>query len=115
MMLAGVLEGVMCQRLLPKVRGGRVAAIEILVGTDAVRNMIREGKTHQIPAFMDAGAKFGMQTMDKALLDLYRRNLISRDVAISNAKKPEEFKRGLMGSGPGGMSASAPGRPPARI
>lgn len=109
MMLAGVLEGVLCQRLLPKVRGGRVAAIEVLVGTDAVRNMIREGKTHQIPAFMDAGAKYGMQTMDKALADLYRRNLVSREVALLNCKKPEEFKRQI-----GMMGVPAPGAPPTR-
>jgi twitching motility protein PilT len=118
-MLAGVIEGVMCQRLLPKPRGGRVAAIEILTGTDAIRNMIREGKTHQIPAFMDAGQKYGMQTMDKSLVELYRRNLISRDVVLLNAKKGEEVRRqlGLLAqgqAGPGG--APPPGqRPPARI
>ncbi len=122
-MLAGVLEGVMCQRLLPKSRGGRVASIEILVGTDAIRNMIREGKTHQIPAFMDAGAKYGMQTMDKALLDLYRRNFITRDVALFNSRKQEEMKRqmGLVAGPPppGGGAAPPPPvggqRPPARI
>ncbi|HMZ51407.1 MAG TPA: type IV pilus twitching motility protein PilT [Candidatus Sumerlaeota bacterium] len=118
MMLAGVLEGVLCQRLLPKIRGGRVAAIEILVGTDAIRNMIREGKTHQIPAFMDAGGKYGMQTMDRALMDLVRRNFITKDQALTNAKKPEEMKRHFgMGGGmsalPGGQSPAP--RPPARI
>ncbi|MBI1290946.1 PilT/PilU family type 4a pilus ATPase [bacterium] len=120
-MLAGVIEGVMCQRLLAKPRGGRVAAIEILTGTDAIRNMIRDGKTHQIPAFMDAGAKYGMQTMDKALVDLYRRNMISRDVLFLNAKKLEEVKRQIGGGvpgapgapgGPGGMGGP---RPPARL
>jgi twitching motility protein PilT len=125
-MLAGVIEGVLCQRLLPKPRGGRISAIEVLVGTDAIRNMIREGKTHQIPAFMDAGGKYGMQTMDKALLDLYRRNLISRDVAITNAKKPDELKRQIMGGGmgsgsmapppnPSGYGGERPPRPPARL
>jgi twitching motility protein PilT len=121
MMLAGVIEGVMCQRLLPKPRGGRVAAIEILTGTDAIRNMIREGKTHQIPAFMDAGAKYGMQTMDKALVELYRRNLITRDILMMNAKKVEEVKRQISGAlntgGPGtGGPGGPPGaRPPARL
>ncbi|CAN5428551.1 type IV pilus twitching motility protein PilT [soil metagenome] len=114
MMLAGVIEGVMCQRLLPKARGGRVASIEILTGTDAIRNMIREGKTHQIPAFMDAGAKYGMQTMDKALLDLYRRNLITRDTCLTNAKKPEEMKRqmGLAAAPGGGPAQPMPGNRP---
>lgn len=123
MMLSGVLEGVMCQRLLPKLRGGRVAGIEILVGTDAIRAMIREGKTQQIPAFLDAGGKYGMQTFDKALVDLYRKNLISRETAITNAKKPEELKRQLGGglSGPPPPGAGGPPpmggapRPPARI
>ncbi len=113
-MLAGVIEGVLCQRLLQKQRGGRIAAIEVLVGTDAIRNMIREGKTHQIPAFMDAGAKYGMQTMDKALVDLYRKNLISRDVLLQNAKKVEEVQRQMGMGGPLGGPASG-GRPPARI
>ncbi len=110
MMLAGVIEGVMCQRLLPRIRGGRIAAIEILVGTDAIRNMIREGKTHQIPAFMDAGSKYGMQTMDKALVDLCRRNQISKDVALQNARKLDEVKRQLLGGGPGAMGGQDPRR-----
>jgi len=123
-MLAGVIEGIMCQRLLPKQRGGRIASIEILVGTDAIRNMIREGKTHQIPAFMDAGAKFGMQTMDKALTDLYRRGHISRDIALLNSRKPEEMKRQMSGATPGSSPMSPMGgtggmggaqRPPAKI
>ncbi len=119
MMLAGVLEGVLCQRLLPKPRGGRVPAIEVLIGTDAIRNMIREGKTHQIPAFLDAGAKYGMQTMDKALLQLYQRQLITRDTLLINCKKPEEMRK-HMGTGLGGIAMGGGGnkqqrRPPARI
>jgi Tfp pilus assembly pilus retraction ATPase PilT len=83
--------------------------------------MIREGKTHQIPAFMDAGAKYGMQTMDKALVELYRRNLITRDILMMNAKKVEEVKRQISGAlntgGPGtGGPGGPPGaRPPARL
>lgn len=117
MMLAGVIEGVLCQRLIPKTRGGRVAAIEIMIGTDAVRNMIRENKTHQIPAFLDAGARYGMQTMDKAVFELYRRNLISRDIALLNARKPDEVKRQMGQSGgmappPPSFSGGGPQRPP---
>ncbi len=111
-MLAGVLEGIFCQRLLPRTRGGRVAAIEVLVGTDAIRNMIREGKTHQIPAFMDAGAKYGMQTMDKALLELYRKNAISREIALLNARKAEEMKRHMAGGAMGAPGMAAPGMAP---
>ena len=113
MMLAGVMQGVMCQRLLPKVRGGRVAAMEILIGTDAIRNMIRDGKTHQIPAFLDAGQQYGMQTMDKALLELYRRGTISRDITLLNAKKIEEMKRQMSAAGVpmGGSMGGGMGRP----
>ncbi len=102
-MLAGVIEGILCQRLLPTIQPGRIAALEILVGTDAVRNMIREGKTHQIPAFMEAGTKFGMQTMDRSLSELATRRIIARDTALMNAKKPEEMRRQF------GMASAAPG------
>ncbi len=106
-MLAGVIEGILCQRLLPTIQPGRMAALEILVGTDAVRNMIREGKTHQIPAFMEAGTKFGMQTMDRSLAEMANRRIISKDIALLNAKKPEEMRRqfGLGPAGGGGDTA----------
>lgn len=75
--LAETLRGVVAQRLLPK-KGekGRVMACEILVGTPAVRNLIREGKLHQIPATMETGSKFGMQTFDQALNRLIEGGLI---------------------------------------
>ncbi len=95
-MLAGVLEGIFSQRLLLSAKGsGRELALEILTGTDAVRNMIREGKTHQITAFMEAGAKFGMMTMDRCLLELYKKSRITRDTCLVNAKKPDEMRRQL--------------------
>lgn len=103
-MLAGVVEGILSQRLLPCLRGGRVSAIEILLGTDAIRNMIREGKTHQVPAFMEAGSKYGMVTMDRALYDLCRRGMLAKDLAIVNSKKPEEFKKLLQGGAGSNMS-----------
>jgi twitching motility protein PilT len=117
-MLAGVIEGIVCQRLLPNLRGGRSAALEILTGTDAVRNMIREGKTHQVYAFMEAGARYGMQTMDRCLLELVRKHLIAKDVAVLNARKPDEMRRQLgmaavvqgSQSTQGGASATAPER-----
>ncbi|MBX3730101.1 MAG: type IV pilus twitching motility protein PilT [Candidatus Sumerlaeia bacterium] len=99
--LAGVTEGILAQRLLPKLPTGRIVALEILIGTDAVRNMIREGKTHQILGFIEAGAKFGMQTMDKSIHDLARAGLISKESALMNARKPEEMRRQL------GMAPSA--------
>src|SRR6267142_6058203 len=78
-MLSESLLGVITQMLLHKVGGGRAAALEILVGTPAVRNLIREGKTHQIPSAMQVGGKAGMQTMEAALMDLIGRGVITLD------------------------------------
>jgi twitching motility protein PilT len=92
--LAGVLEGVLCQKLLPSAYGrGRDVAVEVLVATEAIRNMVREGKTHQIYAMLEAGGKWGMQTMDRALLNLYKRGKITKEIALMNAKNPIELKR----------------------
>jgi twitching motility protein PilT len=69
--LSQVLEGVLCQLLVPRAQErGRVAALEVLVCTDAIRNLIREGKTSQIPSFLQTGKQYGMQTMEQALDDL---------------------------------------------
>lgn len=92
--LAGVIEGILCQTLLPIASGkGRAIAIEILLGTDAVRSLIREGKTHQIYTQVEASGGLGMQTMDKSIADLYKRGRISREIALLHARKPEELKR----------------------
>lgn len=99
-MLAGVIEGIFSQRLLPSAKGtGRELALEILTGTDAVRNMIREGKTHQILAFMEAGAKYGMTTMDRCLVELFRKHRITKDVCLLNAKKTDEVRRQIGAAG----------------
>jgi twitching motility protein PilT len=78
-MLSESLVGVATQSLLPKIGGGRAAAIEILVATPAVRNLIRENKTYQIPSAMQVGAKSGMVTMEAALMDLVTKGLVSPD------------------------------------
>jgi twitching motility protein PilT len=78
-MLSESLVGVATQALLPKVGGGRCAAIEILVATPAVRNLIRENKTFQIPSAMQVGAKSGMVTMEAAMSDLLAKGLVSID------------------------------------
>ncbi len=77
--LSESLLGVVTQMLLHKVGGGRAAALEILVATPAVRNLIRESKTHQIPSAMQVGARAGMQTMEAALVDLINRGVITLD------------------------------------
>ena len=78
--LSSVLEGVVSQQLLPKADGsGRVAAHEVMVTTPAIRNLIREGKTHQMQTVIQTGAKLGMQTMDASLMNLYQSRIISRE------------------------------------
>jgi len=85
-MLAESLVAVVTQMLLKRAGGGRVAALEVLVGTPAVRNLIREGKTHQIASAMQAGGKVGMETMESAVADLLRRRLIT--IAEAAARLP---------------------------
>ena len=85
--LSMVLEAVVAQQLLPLSEGpGRVAALEILLATPAVRALIREGKTHQLLSIMQTNGKMGMQTMDMAVAILWRRGLISRETACTGAK-----------------------------
>lgn len=80
--LADVLIGVITQRLLPRADGkGRVAAAEILVATPAVRNLIREGKTYQIISLMQTGSRYGMQTMEMAIQDLFEKGIIDRIIS----------------------------------
>src|SRR5574342_1353447 len=86
--LSEALEAVITQTLLKKKTGGRVAALEIMVGTNAVRNLIREAKLHQIPGIMQASKKDGMQTMDTALVDLVTRGLVTRQEAQSRSMNP---------------------------
>ena len=90
--LAGTIQGVITQQLLPNVEGdGRVPAIEVMVATPAIRNLIREGKVHQIRSAIQAGGRHGMQTMDQALAQLVRSGKVSVAVAAERAQSPDEF------------------------
>jgi len=92
--LALVLEAVFNQLLIPRKDGrGRMLAMEILVATPAIRNMIREEKVHQIYSAMQAGQKFAMQTMNQALANVYLRGQITRQEAISRSLYPDELLR----------------------
>jgi twitching motility protein PilT len=92
--LAASLQGVVTQQLLPTADGtGRALAIEILVATPAVRNLIREGKTHMIYSSMQAGAKFGMQTMDQALADLVKAGKITFELALERCHNAEDLAK----------------------
>jgi len=92
--LSVTLQGIVAQQLLPRIdQKGRIAALEILIATPAVRNIIREGKTHQLTSVIQTGAKFGMQPMDIALRDLYRRGVVSYNEAMMRAIDEETFAR----------------------
>ena len=106
--LALVLEGVLSQALVPKVGGGRVMALEIMVTTPAIRNLIREEKIHQIYSAMQSGQKFGMQTMNQAVVELVRKRLITREEAMNRSTLPEELAQLLLhADGPGGAGATS--------
>jgi twitching motility protein PilT len=93
------IEAVITQTLLKKKGGGRIAALEIMTGTTAIRNLVREGKIHQIPGTMQVSQKDGMQTMDMALQSLVSRGLVSKEEAQSKSGNPNLFGGGLgMGS-----------------
>jgi twitching motility protein PilT len=90
-MLSESLQGVISQTLLKKANGGRVAAHEIMVGTPAIRNLIREDKVAQMYSSIQTGAAFGMKTLDQSLTELVQKGLISRETAREKAKNPQAF------------------------
>src|SRR5918911_428805 len=103
--LSVALEGVMTQQLIPTADGnGRCVAARGLVAPPGVRNLIREGKTHQIPSAMQTGSNVGMQTMDTALAQLVRAGKITQRMAEQRSSTPDELRR-LMGAGGFGMAA----------
>lgn len=99
--LSFVLEGVLCQTLIPTLDGrGRALSLEIMVPNAAIRNLIREDKVHQVYSQIQIGqAKSGMQTMNQSLLNLYQRRVISFDDAMSRSADPDELKQMMGGAG----------------
>jgi twitching motility protein PilT len=95
--LSNILMAICSQRLVPAIGGGRIASAEILVATPAVRNIIREGKTHQLEAVIQTGAEFGMQSMDKTLVGLIHNGTITYDEARNVAVDVEELDRLMRG------------------
>jgi twitching motility protein PilT len=86
------LEGVVTQTLLPRRGGGLVLATEVMVGTPAIKNLIREGKAHQVYAAMQAGQQFGMRTMNQSLAELVQRRLVTADEALARTSEPKELR-----------------------
>lgn len=95
--LANILMAICSQRLIPSIGGGRVAAAEVLVATPAVRNIIREGKSHQLEAVIQTGAEHGMQSMDKTLVQLIHNGTITYEEARNYAVDLEELDRMMRG------------------
>jgi twitching motility protein PilT len=92
--LAATLQAVVTQQLVPTAqRGGRVAAAEVLIVTPAVRNLIREGKVHQIYSAMQAGGRYGMQTMDQSLALLVTARAITMETALERCANEDDLKR----------------------
>src|SRR5687767_2458540 len=117
--LSLVLEGILCQALLPRANGsGRAMAMEVLVPNAAIRNLIREDKVHQIYSMMQTGQeKYGMQTFNQSLATLYFKKQITLELALQRSSNPDELQdlinrgSGVVG---GGTSGPRPGMPPGR-
>lgn len=99
--LSSVLKGVVCQTLLPRADNeGRIAAREIMIVTSAISNLIREGKTHMIKNAIETGVKFGMTTLDKALIQLVKSGLVTLEDACAKAADPDTVRAGKAGAQP---------------
>ena len=109
--LAITLQAVISMTLLPRIdRPGRVAAFEIMIATPAIRNMIREHKTHQLYGAIQTGAEMGMETLDNHLLRLYRDGIVSYEMALSKSSNPSEFSARVgTGPKPEELTSAAPG------
>jgi twitching motility protein PilT len=112
--LSLVLEGIVCQALLPKAGGGRVVSLEIMVPTHGIRNLIREDKVHQIYSAMQTGQeKMGMQTMNQSLATLYQKRLITVETAMMASSNRDELQD-LINRGVGVVAGAGLGRPGTR-
>lgn len=95
--LANILQAICSQRLIPSIGGGRTVAAEVLIATPAVRNIVREGKSHQLDAVIQTGGEYGMQSMDKTLVTLIHNGTITYDEARNYAVDVEELDRLMRG------------------
>ena len=92
-LLGNTLEGIVAQQLLPRIGGGRVASLEVMLGSPAIKNLIREGKTHQMYSIIEMSGASGMQTMDRSLADHYRTGIVSFDECLMRAIDKDTFAR----------------------
>jgi twitching motility protein PilT len=109
--LSLVLEGIVCQALCPKIGGGRVVSLEIMIPTPAIRNLIREDKVHQIYSSMQTGQeKYGMQTANQSLATLYQKKLITLESAMEKSSNRDELQE-MISRGTGVVAGAGLGRP----
>jgi twitching motility protein PilT len=109
--LSLVLEGIVCQALLPRIGGGRVVSLEIMVPTPAIRNLIREDKIHQIYSAMQTGQeKLGMQTANQSLATLYMKRMVTLEHAMTASSNREELQE-MINRGVGVVAGAGLGRP----
>src|SRR5882672_11068597 len=109
--LSLVLEGIVCQALLPKIGGGRVCSLEIMIPTPAIRNLIREDKVHQIYSAMQTGQeKLGMQTANQSLASLHLKKAITLEAALTASSNKEELQE-MINRGVGVVAGAGLGRP----
>ena len=109
--LSLVLEGIVCQALCPKIGGGRVVSLEIMIPTPAIRNLIREDKIHQIYSSMQTGQeKYGMQTANQSLATLYQKRLITLETAMEKSSNRDELQE-MINRGAGVVAGAGLGRP----
>jgi len=98
-MLANNLEAILSQQLLPRAgQPGRLAVVEVMVATPAIRNLIRENKAFQMHSIIQTSADEGMQSMDQALRDLYTQSLISYETAMKRSHNPDELAKLISGT-----------------
>jgi twitching motility protein PilT len=109
--LSLVLEGIVCQALCPKIGGGRIVSLEIMIPTPAIRNLIREDKIHQIYSAMQTGQeKYGMQTANQSLATLYQKKLITLETAMEKSSNRDELQE-MINRGAGVVAGAGLGRP----
>jgi len=111
-MLAESLQAVVTQTLCKKIGGGRVAGLEIMIGTSAVRNLVREGKIHQLPSVIQTSKGVGMVTMEASILELFNKNLITQETAIEKSGNPNLLgdTSSINGAGAGAGGSASYGR-----
>jgi twitching motility protein PilT len=109
--LSLVLEGIVCQALCPKIGGGRIVSLEIMIPTPAIRNLIREDKIHQIYSAMQTGQeKYGMQTANQSLVSLYMNKKITLETAMEKSSNRDELQE-MINRGAGVVAGAGLGRP----